>query len=357
MFNKFLLIFFVCFALFSSCSKKEDYDVDVVCEINNTGDYVIKWEIFPAIIGNVRIYRSDDPDNFAGKEVELELPVQEGIAIMRKGNFDRSYFKLVFGRKMCTITSNRLIKTEKIFNFRDIGGYYNRHGQQVRWGKLYRSGLITNAGKPDIALLKALNIKTAIDMRTDEEIASAPTSGFFTEQIYRIPLTGVEPVSLIGKVLDGQMKKGDALVFQQDLHVALIKNNTENFRRYFEILADSSNYPLVVYCTLGKIRTGLVMALTLAALDVDMEQIHEDYMLSNACINFKGIVKNADNFSSDVQEALTALLAPQRDVIEYACRFIEKEYGSINNYLKKELQLTASKKEKLRELLLYPPKY
>ena len=358
MLNKFPFIFIVvCFILFSSCSKKKDYDIDVICEMNNTGDYMIKWEIFPAIInGNVKIYRSDNPDKFADKEVELELPVQNGIAIMKKGDYARSYFKLVFGRNLYAITSDRVIKAENVLNFREMGGYHNRSGQQVKWGKLYRSGLLSNASRSDITLLKSLHIKTAVDLRTDEEIASA-SPAFFMDQIYRIPLLCIEAQSYIGKVIKGQMKKGDTLLFQQDWHAALVKNNTENFKRYFEILADSSNYPIIVYCTLGKKRVGVIMFLTLAALGVDREQIYGDYMLSNSYMNFSAIVNKADTLSPEIQEALTVLLAPQREAIEYTCKYIEKEYGSLNNYFEKELQLTAKKREKLKELLLYPKNY
>ena len=357
MLNKFLpILLSVCFILFSSCLKKEDYDIGVVCEMNNAEDYVVKWEVFPAINGNVKIYRSDDPNNFADEEVEMELPVQDGIAIMKKGDFVRSYFKLVFGKKLYTTTSNRIIKTENILNFREMGGYHNRYGQQVKWGKLYRSGFLTNASRSDIALLKALHIKTAIDLRTDEEITSAP-SAFFIDQTYRIPLKCIEAQSCIEKVIKGQMKRGDALLFQQDLHAALVKNNTSNFKRYFEILADSSSYPVIVYCTLGKKRTGIIMFLTLAVLEVDIEQIYQDYMLSNSYINFSKIINKADTLSSEIQEALTVLLAPQRDAIEYTRKYIEKEYGSLNNYFEKELQLTVKKREKLKELLLYPPNY
>jgi len=351
-----LILILACFVLFSSCSRKDEHDLDVVCEMNDDGDYVIKWEIFPPINGNVKIYRSDNPDNFVNKEVESELPVQDGMAIMKKGDFVRSYFKLVFGKKLHTVISDRAIKTENILNFREVGGYYNRYGHQIKWGKLYRSGLLTNASKSDIALLKALHIKTAVDLRTDEEIASIP-SAFFTEQTYRIPLKGVEPQAYIGKVISGQMKKGDALVFQQDMYVALVKNNTNNFKRYFEILADSSNYPIVVYCTLGKKSAGIIMFLTLAALDVDAEQNYQDYMLSNSYMNFNKIVNKADMLSPEVQETLTTLLAPQREAIEYTRKYIEKEYGSFNNYFEKELQLTALKRVKLRELLLYPKNY
>jgi len=357
MLNKLLqILILACFVLFSSCLNKKDYDVGLVCEINNTGDYVIKWEIFPAIKGNVKIYRSDHPDNFANKEVELELPVQNGIAIMKKGDFSRSYFKLVFGKDLHTITSNRIMKTENILNFREIGGYYNQHGQQVKWGKLYRSGFLNDIGQSDLALLDALHIKTVVDLRTDEEIATVPAT-FFMEHTYRIPLTGIEILPFVEKVIKGQMKKGDALVFQQDLHAALVKHNTDKFKRYFEILADSSNYPIMVYCTLGKMRTGIVMFLTLTALDVDIEQIYRDYMLSNDCMDFSKMVNKADRLSHEVQEALTVLLAPQKEAIEYTRKYIEKEYGSLDDYFEKELQLTAPKREKLKELLLYPPNY
>ena len=356
MLNRFLLVLLACFALFSSCSKKKVCDIDVVCETNNAGDYVIKWEIFPVIEGNVKIYRSDNPDDFVGKAVELELPIQEGVAVLQKGDFARNYFKLVFEKKMWAITSTQIIKTENILNFREIGGYRNRHEQQIKWGKLYRSGLITNAYPSDISLLKALHIKTAIDLRTDEEVSLVPSAPFIG-QTYRIPIKGIEPVSLAEKVIRGEMKKGDALIFQQDLHIALVKNSTEKFKRYFEILADSSNYPIVVYCTLGKTRTGAVIALTLAALDLDMEQICQDYLLSNACINFKNIVSNADMLSPDIQEALTVLLAPRREIVESVYHYILREHGSFDNYFKTELQLSTAQREKLKELLLYPSRY
>ncbi len=353
MLNRFLLISVaVYFVSFSSCTKKEDYDASVLCETNTAGDYVIKWEVFPAINENVRIYRSDDPDDFFNKAIELEVPAQNGVAVLKKGEFARSYFKLVFGKKLEVITSNRAIKTESILNFRGMGGYHNRYKQQVKWGKLYRSGSLSNASESDIALLKDLHIKTAVDLRTDEEIASShPVS--FIKNTYRLPLRGIDSRSFTEKVLDGHMKKGDALIFQQDLHVALVKNNTDNFKRYFEILGDSSNYPVVVYCTLGKERAGIIMALTLAALDVDSEQIHQDYMLSNSYMNFSKMVNKADTLSPEIQEALTALLASQREAIEYARKYIVTEYSSMDEYFEKKLQISPEKRKKLKELLLY----
>ncbi|MCL2649655.1 MAG: tyrosine-protein phosphatase [Candidatus Azobacteroides sp.] len=351
--NSFILFltFTTLFVLLSSC-KKEEYDITVVCEEDQLRNYVVKWETFPVMNGTVKIYRSDNPDNFSNKLVELELPIQDGIAVMKKNNSSRSYFKLVFGKQMQVITSNKIISTDNIVNLRALGGYYNDSDRQVKWGKIYRSGALSKASQADIALIKSLHIKTVIDLRTDEEIAKSP-SAHFTEQTFSLPLKGFDPQSMIEKVINGRMKKGDALVSQQDLYASIIRNNTNNFKRYFEILADSSNYPIIICCTLGKDRTGIVSAFTLAILGVDREQIHQDYMLSNLCMDLNTIVSRADTLSPEVQEALTILLASKRQIMEYTWKYIDKQYGSLDNYFEKELGITAKQRQRLKNTLLY----
>ena len=350
--NSFLyLSIFISFILFTSCSNKE-YELNIVCTKNEAGDYIIKWETFPQIPGNVKIYKSDNPDNFSGKPIEMELPVQDGVAILKDDKYPRSYFKLVFEKNTQAITSSRSIDTDNIVNLRGLGGYFDQFNKQVKWGKLYRSGSLSNASQSDIKLLKALNIKTAIDLRTDEEIALKPTSYFLT-QTFRLPLRGFDPELYAKKIINGEMKKGDAFILRQDLHAALIDNNTDYFKRYFEILSDSSNYPIIVYCAFGKDRAGIIAALTLSVLGIDEHQIYDDYMLSNSHINFNNIIKKADTLCYEKQEALTMLLSSQRQTIEYTKKRIEKQYGSLENYFEKELKLTNEKREKIKDLLVY----
>ena len=350
--NKFLpLSIFIYLILFTSCSNKE-YEINIVCTKNETGDYIIKWETFPQIPGNVKIYRSDNPEDFSGQPIEIELPVQDGIAILKKDNSPLSYFKLVFEKNSQAITSCRAIETESIINLRGLGGYFNQFNKQVKWGKLYRSGSLSSASQSDINLLKALNIKTAIDLRTDKEIALKPAPYFLT-QTFRLPLRGFDAELYAKKIIDGEMKKGDAFILQQDLYATLIDNNTDYFKRYFEILSDSSNYPVIFYCAFGKDRVGIMAALTLSALGIDEHQVHDDYMLSNSHIDFNKIISKADTLSSEKQEALTTLLSSQRQTIEYTRKRIEKRYGSLENYFEKELKLTNEKREKLKDLLIY----
>lgn len=51
--------------------------------------------------------------------------------------------------------------------------------------------------------------------------------------------------------------------------------------RVLELLSDKERYPIALYCTAGKDRTGLVILLLLSALGVDPHAIAEDYVLSD----------------------------------------------------------------------------
>ena len=59
-----------------------------------------------------------------------------------------------------------------------------------------------------------------------------------------------------------------------------LDHGTSELREIFTLLADSSNYPILIHCTQGKDRTGLVVILLLLLVDVPLEAISADYMAS-----------------------------------------------------------------------------
>lgn len=59
-----------------------------------------------------------------------------------------------------------------------------------------------------------------------------------------------------------------------------LDHGTSELGEIFTVLADSSNYPVLIHCTQGKDRTGLVVILLLLLLDVPMGAISADYMAS-----------------------------------------------------------------------------
>ncbi|MDR0799201.1 MAG: tyrosine-protein phosphatase [Dysgonamonadaceae bacterium] len=342
----------VCLGLFYSCTKEKP-DIHTACELTATGTYVIKWETFPSMTGNVKIYESSKTDSF-----DLNSPIAEqNISIGYKNVLPmptnkRSYFQLVFNKEYSVITADRIIPMQKIFNFRDLGGYQNRHKQQVQWGKLYRSGSLAMANKHDITTLKQLGIKTVIDFRTEKDTHLHP-SQFQAEQIFNLPLRGNNYNVFFDEILSGKMQRHDVIMYLQEVFYFLLENNSDYFTKMFDVLLNEQNYPVMMYCSLGQDRSAIAVALALAALDIDQETIINDYLLSNELINYHSLVDNADNFTPQVQETITALFRAHRETISYSFNQIEQEYGSMQNYLEKELQMTGKKREKLKELLLY----
>ncbi|MDR1369595.1 MAG: tyrosine-protein phosphatase [Dysgonamonadaceae bacterium] len=349
--NRFSVYFILLFPAFFSCSR-DNSEIRVACERNPKGDYLLKWETYPLIDGTVKIYQSSDPESFVSQNPITEQDIKTGYAIVASKFLEpRQYFKLVFNKKQSVVTAERAMPTDGVYNFRDVGGYYTKDKSYIKWGKLYRSSSMYNATPGDVEILDDLKIKSMTDLRTNREIDIAPPK-YRSSQVFNIPIESENLNSFINKITFEEMKKGDILIALQDGQMEMLHKNKEQLIRIFDMLLDGNNYPVLIYCTWGKDKASLVIALILAALDIPYDQIVEDYMLSNKYTNFNFLIPDGDLYETSVQEVLTVLLSSHEEVINYLFDQINKEFGSVNNYLEKELLLTSKKREKLKNLLL-----
>jgi len=339
--------------LFSHCSQEKP-DIRVVCETVPCGNYVIKWETFPPLNGTVKIYESSMPDSFNLYSPLAETDISTGFKDISFQTGKRSYFKLIFDKKYSVITAERVIPMQALFNCRDMGGYRTANGKQIRWGKLYHSSSLSRATLQDAKALNDLGIQTAIDFRTDKDRLDAP-SKYLPPQTFKFPLRGNPPFFYADRILSKKMKAGDVKVYAQDMFSFLLENNSDYFIKMFDLLLDENNYPVLIHCNMGTDRSAIAAALILAALNIDMDQIINDYMLSNQLIDYKTFITKDNPFMEDpeIQETFTALYRVHKRAITYSFDQIIKEYGSMDNYFNTALKLTAKKREKLREIMLY----
>jgi len=349
--STFLVLFLL---LFTYCTR-EKVDIRVVCETSPPGYYTIKWETFPPLEGTVKIYESSVPDSFNLYSPISESDINQGFKnIYFVRTTKRSYFKLIFNKEYSAITAERIIPMEGLYNFRDMGGYYNSTGKQTRWGKLYRSASLANVTLQDTKVLNNLEIQTVIDFRTDMERYDAPTK-YLAPKTINFPLRG-NPYNLyFNRILSGEMRAGDVKVYAQDMFSFLLENNSDYFIKMFDTLLDEKNYPVLIDCATGRDRSAVASALILAALDIDFDQIINDYMLTNEQTDFSSCIPNENIFLQDkeIQETFTAYFRVHKGTITYSFDKIIKEYGSMDNYFNTALKLTAEKREKLRKIMLY----
>jgi protein-tyrosine phosphatase len=156
-------------------------------------------------------------------------------------------------------------------NFRDVGGL-PASGGVTRDGVLFRSGNLARVGEAGRTALHGLGVRSIVDLREDDEIAFEPTDlGDLPIAVQRVPLFAGSLASFF-----------EADVTLGALYRALIDGSgaaiVDVVRR---VVADA---PVLVHCTVGKDRTGVVVALTLAAAGVEEEAIISDYARTEALL-------------------------------------------------------------------------
>lgn len=325
-----------------------------VVEKDDRGDFLLKWEVNPYQEGKIDIYSSlndNSIDNFSQvKSTDIE---KQFVRLNPTGSGLREFFILRAGNTYSGIVSNRVIEMSKIKNFRDCGGYFTNDNQQIRWGRIYRSGNLTDATLYDQERVRRLGIKTIIDFRSKRTTSQFPLFTYPNIRKIALPIVPMDADKLNEQMHDKNFNRSDAIRYVQDAYVGIVENYKNEFIELFNVLTDESNYPVLMSGSLGKDRIGLASYFILYALGVPEYIIEEDYLISNQTIKINKLIEDGQNLPEYQQEAITALLSVNRAYIQYAIEHIKQKYGSVDNYLEKELRVTSGKKMLLRKYLLY----
>jgi len=162
----------------------------------------------------------------------------------------------------------------RLVNFRDLGGLPLASGGLFPGGRLYRSGTFDFLTPVQAAgLVASLGVVSVIDLRTSSERERSQQPFFGRVEVLRIPfLTEIDPewehpidqspFAVAGRYLDSLERQGRRAL------------------RSIITAITPDRLPMVIHCSAGKDRTGIVMAILLALVGVTDEAIAADYALS-----------------------------------------------------------------------------
>jgi len=348
------LIYFLAVIAFYSCTPNPS--VTVLCERDSKGNYILKWETYPEMTDNVpaEIFISDNDSVFPSNPA-MVVHSNDYIAVIKNQTDsveERKYFRIKIEGTMSNIITNRFFELDSIQNFRDIGGYITNDNKRVRWGKIFRSGSLSRMTTHDSLELLNLGIKTVIDMRS-EDIKIRHKQRFTQANTVRLPIAFNGYSVISKKVLDGQFLRGDAIIYTQDTYRDMVNNFASQYADFFDYLCDEKNYPIIYHCYLGKDQSGLATFFLLRALDVPMDVIEDDYLISDMLVDRAKLVRNADSLSESRQEAFTMLSKTDLAYLKYGIACIREKSGSVDDYMLNELGLTPEKRQRLKDILLH----
>jgi protein tyrosine/serine phosphatase len=281
---------------------------------------------------------------------------------------------------------------QNIVNWRDIGLNYNQdtHSIQFKPGKLFRSGRLDNASTDDLrALTLKYNIKCVIDLRSEtegrmgEDLVNTFPAAAISEQLSKYPVGESkfeEEIKVDHHIVKKEIhsnrvtyhinfagrrfryyavwkplkfrqkaevlymmasgKKAEVITFigQQVLHPQGLFGLNQNFIDHcgteiasaLKLMRNPKHFPMLVHCTQGKDRTGLVIALTLSLCGASDEAIIQDYARSQDGLEPQRPIM--------IEEMRQTGLGPEfsdapPEVMRMTLEYIRRKYKSIMDYL------------------------
>lgn len=253
---------------------------------------------------------------------------------------------------------DRIHRFEAIDNFRDFGGYAGAVGA-VRPGRLFRSANHARASEADLDRLGALDIGLVVDLRRPSERRDQPSrrpTGF-NAQVIESPHDDGREAPHITFLKSADLTETSGRDFMRRTYAAMPFDgpHRELFSRYFQALANTEG-TAVIHCAAGKDRTGVLAALTHAALGVGRDDMIADYLLTNAAVDLErrapGIAVQLERMTGRKAShaAVVAFLGVEADFLDAAFQAMIDRAGSIDGYLQ-GLGVDTALRDRLAERL------
>ncbi|GBG05256.1 tyrosine-protein phosphatase [Lactobacillus rodentium] len=258
--------------------------------------------------------------------------------------------------KLIGITSGR--------NFRELGGYKTITGQTIKKHKLIRSGNLADLSDEDVRFLENYGIKYDVDFRSTKEVTEHPDrvpagAHYEFDPVFSEDLTNASKgIFALEENAEKDPQFGYKHMFYAYEDMIKSKSAQQAYRKFFDLLLANSNEheALLFHCTAGKDRTGFGALLILSALGVTFSTIKYDYGLTNVTtadfINNMLAQASAKGASKRVLQSIKDIQSVYPEYMDHAVYMLNKEYGGINEYLRKVMKLNSNEILDLRKIYL-----
>jgi len=236
------------------------------------------------------------------------------------------------------------------FNVRDVGGYATTDGRQVKWKTLLRGDALHDLDDEGRAFLAAYGVQTSIDLREEDERSSAPDRVGGDVRIVNVPMFSFGASDATGD--EGVIDRA-SLTSLEDTYRLLVHTRGPALVAAIRHLADPVALPAIVHCSAGKDRTGVVIALALAAVGVPDEVIAADFAATSLFLNdeFRTALRARSGTVGRDEVVMARMLSCEPALILGILDEIRTKYGDIDVYLVQH-GLATEELGTLRALLL-----
>uniref|UniRef100_A0A060T9N1 ARAD1D13134p n=1 Tax=Blastobotrys adeninivorans TaxID=409370 RepID=A0A060T9N1_BLAAD len=257
-------------------------------------------------------------------------------------------------------TIPRWKKVEGVSNLRDFGGLYNRNGNYVRPELLYRSANPAHTTEYGYEQMEhELNIRTIFDLRSIQELErNGSASDHGKIKVQWTPIFKDQDLSPEKLANRHNHYKSDPVEGFKHAYREILDTAGPAYRQIMLHLRDRPNEGVLIHCTAGKDRTGLICALILLLAGVDGDIVSREYELTT-----EGLRDELPRLRSSVDENLDAeqakgmlnMLSSKYDAMRVTIAMIEDVYGGPEGYFKTQCGLDDNDIATIRSNLIANP--
>ncbi|KAE9365315.1 hypothetical protein N431DRAFT_387449 [Stipitochalara longipes BDJ] len=263
------------------------------------------------------------------------------------------------------LLSPPFITVAGIQNFRDLGGYpiTSLSNHSIRREVIYRCAEPSKVTKDGIATMQSLGITHIYDLRSNNEIERAQTAGrggvvewdgckrvfvpVFTDKDY-------SPENLAVRYKDYATTGTEGFT---RAYSDIMKKAPPSYRTILLHLANEPEKPLIVHCTAGKDRTGVLCALVLSLCGVDDDVIAYEYSLTDLGLSKEwkesviGHLMDNPALKGDMEGAWNMISSKAANMLA-TLKMIREKYGSAEGYITEKCSLSKEEVEKIRRNMI-----
>ncbi len=269
------------------------------------------------------------------------------------------------------VSAQQFLPVKGIVNARDLGGYVVQGGQTVRDGLLLRAAHLADATDADLQYLSKLPTAVVIDFRKGREKRGVEDRRIPGARYILLPIdatkdsinemTEKEKKKIVGRKKFDVKKIMLLVAFNKqaqkvarEMYPTLLFEPAcqEQFAAFFRHVLATEHGAVLYHCSQGKDRTGIASALILAALGADRETIVDDFDATNKVYE-ADVAKYTRRvrFWGGKEEqvgVVKAFLGCNTENFVQALDRIDREYGSLDAYLRGPIGLTDEDIQTLR---------
>lgn len=238
---------------------------------------------------------------------------------------------------------------EAINNFRDFGGYKTHNGNRLKEGLLYRSGDLFRATDSDLERLHSMGIKTICDLRSEEErlrqpdrIPAAKPFTFFNIPMRPVIDYHARSLGRLFSLMFGNERRTDYVAETHQAYREYATRYLPQLKSLFKRISNPENLPVLIHCSAGKDRTGVVSSLIQLVLGVPLETAMDDYLKTNGNLHaykedaFRRLSR-LGYFGIPWKRLYAPLFAARKDFLNAALEQVKEEFGVIDEWFRRGL--------------------